>query len=461
MSRATFPDERAVSWKVLLPQGPEDKVLALGVDGDGLLGLRRTFPRLDVTPANGPYDLVILGDGCGAAIFDPHDIIGLLRDDGVLVAIGKAARGDYHNGIALSLYKSYASLPIEHPRIFVPLDSRRAALDGLSVHSPGSWRAQAALSLAKALRRLGLQWHLRRNVVNFYRRVEADACKGGLLEWLSQSLGYSLTDLVVYAGSESMRRKITALALADEGHANVVVKIADSPHGAEAIRQESEALAALADTPLASHVPRLLLEGQHNGYTIQVQTKASGKRYRQIARLTGDHFQFLYRLTMMSRQEVKVEDTMAWNDLKVAAEDPSYEGMPDYMLAVLNRILSGQCAQMKIVCNRIHGDFAPWNIRANRRQFFVFDWEDSQPLGLPFTDVFHFLYRQASLIGPWHMAGRLLSEMKQAATILSQLTGIPVEQVEISLQIWALREYLAHPSDHIGEVLRQIAGGSW
>lgn len=459
MSRTTVPDERAVSWKVFLPQGPEDKVLALGVDAADLSGLRRTFLRLDIAPKNGPYDLVILGDRCGTAIFDPYDIGGLLRDDGVLVAIGKAARGNCHNGRVLSLCKSYAPLPFEHPRVFLPLDSRRATLEGLSLHSPGSPRAQKALSFAKGLRRLGLQRHLRRNVVNFYRRADADIYKGGLLAWLSRSLGYTLTDLVIYTGSESVRRKITALALADH-EPDVIVKIADNPQGAEAIRQESEALAALADSSPAARVPRLLLEGQYNSYTIQVQTRAPGKRCRQIPWLTGDHFRFLSQLSMVSRRKVKVEDTNGWNDLKVAAEGLSSEGIPDYMLVVLNRVLSVEGVQMKIVCNRIHGDFAPWNIRADRRQFVVFDWEDSLPLGLPFTDVFHFLYRQASLTGPWHGAGRLLAEMKEAATTLAQLAGIPVEQIEISLQIWALREYLAHPSKHIEDVLRQIAGGS-
>ena len=48
---------------------------------------------------------------------------------------------------------------------------------------------------------------------------------------------------------------------------------------------------------------------------------------------------------------------------------------------------------------RIHGDFAPWNIRLQKGSAALVDWEDSQACGLPLHDAYHFVHMARCLFG--------------------------------------------------------------
>jgi hypothetical protein len=53
----------------------------------------------------------------------------------------------------------------------------------------------------------------------------------------------------------------------------------------------------------------------------------------------------------------------------------------DDILPVLER--------MTIPATIVHGDFGPWNLRANGGRIFAYDWEYGQVDGLPMIDQFH------------------------------------------------------------------------
>lgn len=48
---------------------------------------------------------------------------------------------------------------------------------------------------------------------------------------------------------------------------------------------------------------------------------------------------------------------------------------------------------------RIHGDFAPWNLLWDGRKWFLIDWEESEPDGPPFYDIFHFFVQSHIILG--------------------------------------------------------------
>src|SRR5207247_3384054 len=41
-----------------------------------------------------------------------------------------------------------------------------------------------------------------------------------------------------------------------------------------------------------------------------------------------------------------------------------------------------------------HGDFAPWNVRDDGTEIYVFDWECSRDADLPAQDIFHFHFQE-------------------------------------------------------------------
>ena len=74
-----------------------------------------------------------------------------------------------------------------------------------------------------------------------------------------------------------------------------------------------------------------------------------------------------------------------------------------------------------MICHRTHGDFAPWNIRTGTDGLKIIDWEDSDLAGVVYTDVFHFVFRQASLVGPWIGGREVFEQMRQSAVVLGSV----------------------------------------
>jgi len=62
MSNDTIPDERAVSWKVLLPVSEDKKILALGLSRDDIAGLCRSYNCVDNEPRKYKYEIIVIGN---------------------------------------------------------------------------------------------------------------------------------------------------------------------------------------------------------------------------------------------------------------------------------------------------------------------------------------------------------------------------------------------------------------
>lgn len=335
------------------------------------------------------------------------------------------------------------------------LPSRGLRSRGLAFHTPGSFKARAAVRIAQGLSLLGIKAHLAKRTVGLYARTQAALQQGSLTEWLSGQLGYRIVDLVIYAGSESPRRKITALGIAQRGNPDVVIKIADTDAGTEAIAQETQALQALVASDLAAQVPRLLLEADWNGYRIQVQGALPHGGSRQESRLTDSHLAFLSSLSRIGRRTMPLRQTRMWQHVKAWAKTTPTEAMPDAIRALMHRILSDACGDVCIVCHRTHGDFAPWNVTTHRGKLFVYDWEDSLPDGLALTDAFHFLFRQASLVGPWPGARALAGAMADVARRVSHLSGAVCHD-GIASAAWCLTEGISNPSPRLAELAAEL-----
>ena len=86
----------------------------------------------------------------------------------------------------------------------------------------------------------------------------------------------------------------------------------------------------------------------------------------------------------------------------------------------------------------------------------VYDWEDSVPDGLALTDAFHFLFRQASLVGPWPGGQRVVEASQSHVSVLRRHLGLSGEIAELLLSVWALGQYVDRLSLHMEEVIGAI-----
>jgi len=450
-------DERSVSWKILLPVGPESRILAIGLDDGGLSGLTRSYGKVDTEPDEClQYDVIIIGDKIDHGSYDLCDLICRVKSNGIVVNTTQKHIKKQLNDAGFRNFRHYAALPASKPRLFIPLASRKSRARGLAFHSPGSFKAQISLAVAKALNCLGMRFHLMKHTISLYARSQKAFENNGLLQRISEHLGYPIIDLVIFGGSESPRRKITALAVTCGQGKDVVVKIADTELGTEAIKQESKALQAIADSELSGQAPKLIAEGKWCSYYVQLQEKAVGISHKQTSSLTNAHLDFLSKLSTVDRKVTPLKETRIWQNVKALAGAASSKALPQSIRIALEKALSNEFANMPVVCHRTHGDFAPWNIKVHNGKLFIYDWEDSLPDGLALTDIFHFLYRQASLVGPWPGARNLMLLMTDSARSLISFMGLDElsskQSIKAVLTVWIVQAYLNEPCDQLAEL---------
>lgn len=486
-------DERSASWKLLVPGHRRERLLVVGLDPGGVAGLARWWGNVVWVPAsreasgsleslgsgadehlarvhtcssiNGnetQYDAAVVASWPRSEQPDVARIASLLAPDGVLVSLGFA-------GSALTLadlkrrgfndVQCYAALPAGRPRLFFSTASRAMRSKGLSFHVPGSRRARWLVRASRHLSASGLRRHLHRGAVLIASRDRDPHPHTDLARWLSQQLGHPLHDLVIYAGSESPARKLTALAVADDGHDDVVVKLADTTAAAAALRRESEALTALAHTPVGPHLPRLLLERAWRDSAVQVQHCVPSDSLRQVPRLNERLMRLLVELSHTGRAEVPARATAAWQRIEECVRNGGGDKVPPAVARCAQQMACPEVAGQHVVCHRTHGDFAPWNIKWHGDRLFVVDWEASEPSGLALSDACHFIYRRASLVGPWPGGPAMLRMLRTTCEKLARRAELPAAGVEAALRLWMLDEYLSQPSAHILELVNAAAGG--
>ena len=453
MKNEVRPDERAVSWKVLLPISRDSRVLALDMNEGEISGLSRTFRQVDTLPDGSKYDVLVFGKlKSESQSVDMY--LSQLTSKGVVVAVGSSKIRDKLCQSRWQCVAEYSCLPSSQPRIFLPIVSTRVRNCGLDFHSPGSLQGKVRIWCAKGLSFFGITAHLRYKTVAFFttdRQIHGD---GSLKDWISQRIGWTVKEMVIYAGSESHARKITALGLSSDCLKKIVVRIADSDLGNAAIKRESAALHVLSETPLADSVPLLVAEGEYGPYSIQLQSclpKARG----QCRSLSDAHLEFLSALSRINRVNVSIYKTVEW-DIVRQASVTSYDGtLPEPIKYVASGLLNIGIGENTVECHMTHGDFVPWNIIRRNDSIYVYDWEDFSLVGFPFFDVFHFIYRQASLIGPWPGARGVLKVMRDKATRLARSAGIGC-RIEIALAMWAIKEYSCNPSHRLDEIAREL-----
>ena|GEM_PF-2371392 len=478
-------DERSVTWKVLYPPQPQDSILAIGLDAGALTGLARSWNRIDcvcsqeiahlsnnlstqlsgniqLLPSFGhiqkKYDYVVLGSWPHSYTLNLNHITSFLTDHAFLFCLGYAGcpvRTKDLKRAGLSIIEHYAAIPYRQPKVFFPLGSRRVRAQGLKFHVPGRNRSRWILDIAKSLSNLGCKSHLARQALIIASAGTVPSEKETLIRWLTRKIGYPVEHLVLYTGSQSPHRKITALAISTLDKKDIVIKIGDTPLAAAAIERESKALSRLAASSVSDNIPLWLLEDNWGHYTILVQSAFVTSHSRQIPRLTQSHFDFLTKLSHLRRNPLPLPETSYWQTIEKNLNTHSRDQLPPSLLHIVHHLKNKFSDSSSVLCHQTHGDFTPWNIKQKHKDFLVLDWEDSQEQGPAFTDIFHFLYRQASLIGSWPGAVKLLGKFRQANSQLARQAQYSQVDAQLNLSLWLIQEYFNRPCPHIVEMMEE------
>lgn len=194
---------------------------------------------------------------------------------------------------------------------------------------------------------------------------------------------------LVYVGTRGPRRKAVVHLIEPACHAcELIVKVPLGEAAKQAIRHEAQTLLELQREGFAA-APRLIELDEVAG--IASQTVVTGARARlKLTREVAVLLQSLDRQPeCLSLCYVASALLPKLIDLDVSAADA----------ACLGRALDALDDDAQLPAVRLHGDFAPWNIKLRNGAASLVDWEDSQGHGLPLHDAFHFLHMTRCLFG--------------------------------------------------------------
>jgi hypothetical protein len=340
----------------------------------------------------------------GAAGSGEGDEKGYGTAGGAVAVNAPAARARFE-AEGFAYVRELAVLPrLEQARWFVPLDSGACAAAGLSLYTPARRSAHVKKWIVAQAARSGLRFWCRDVITVASREIPP------LQRKLSELFAGAEIRLALSAGAAepARNRKASAAVIERGGRVVAFVKIAGSDVSRAIARHEAEILPTLSR--LGGRWPKLLFAGEVDGSFITIQTPLAGKP--APAKFTAAHGGFLQSLQGEPKPaaQTRLVEGLAG---RIAALADS-RGLEAYLQAI------GPVLETMIVPSTIvHGDFAPWNLRAQGGEIAAFDWEYAELDGVPLFDQTHFRLQVGYLLHRWspEQALRCLDAMASANTL--------------------------------------------
>lgn len=194
--------------------------------------------------------------------------------------------------------------------------------------------------------------------------------------------------LLIYLGTPGERRKaVLHLLNSQSGVCELIVKVPLTTGAASAIAREAATLRSLERQGFTA-APRLVQYdgGRHvSSQTVMQGVRCGMKFNREVADL-------LQLLQLPGQTTILAETAHELIQLKNRLN--LSEAADSLITSAITELHDGTV----LPAYRIHGDFAPWNIRLSLGgAAALVDWEAARPYGLPLHDAFHFAHMTRSL----------------------------------------------------------------
>ena len=289
-----------------------------------------------------------------------------------------------------SAVRSFAILPSDAaPRWLLPLDNRRATLEGLGIYTPyRSWARLAKGALATCLRSGWTGWA--RDV------LVAPAGEQSPLDALVEVVTGERRPVFSFSVGAGRFAKLTVQVSSTERGILGYIKLPLTAEAEVRVRHEARTLEQLGrSAALQPHLPHLLYAAPWQQSYVLFQGARDGRP--GPSKFGALHEEFLERLGAVGRcekagHEVAGRVSERWTRWADHLEAP-WRRLGERAMEQAWREVDGE----PVWCGTVHGDFAPWNTRVAGGHLYVFDWEsagEGEPLA---WDRFHFDVQAAGL----------------------------------------------------------------
>ena len=269
----------------------------------------------------------------------------------------------------------------------------------MHLYNPQTLSKRTFKQTLSTLPHLGVQriWGRNRLLVASNRNTQCIS----LVTFLKELLKSRDIYLAFSTGTPGYYRKTTAQIMSRDGRILAYAKIGDTLQAKKMLTQEAEMLRCLSKLSISTgRIPELIYAGYFNKSELLLQTAPSGKTRSGAGKLGGEHIGFLAELFNQTKVQKVLVESEYW--IRINREFKLLQNRIDRRWR--RRIQSGLD-----ICERIfadgfiplgvcHRDFAPWNTLVGQRGLYVFDWEYAVAEGIPFWDLFHFVFFPAILV---------------------------------------------------------------
>jgi hypothetical protein len=335
--------------------------------------------------------------------------------------------------------ESFAVLPsADHPRLLVPLGSRRAASHALREYTPG----KTSVRLTKPLLAWGLRSGLARPLLRDRVHVDAEQLKQHLREVLARP---DLELAVKFDAPRPQRKPILHLFSGD-GRAVGFGKVAWNDVTRALLANEVRMLHVFRQrsrAPREFAVPGLLHAGPWHDLRLMIVAPISfGARRRFLEHPPLGATDEVGQLAPTSRSTLAGSEH--WRDTlrRIAATHELNPSEPAPRLHAVAQEIERRYGHVTLAFGSWHGDWVPWNMAHHRGVLHVWDWERGglhAPSGL---DAIHFDYQAelglrktppiAALGATLHRAGDLLGRLNVDPALRTPLLALHL--LEMSLR---------------------------
>ncbi|MBQ0929178.1 phosphotransferase [Ideonella alba] len=334
----------------------------------------------------------------------------------------------------------YGLLPPSAPRVVVPLSNRASALQGLSLHNPGSRHGQWAVWVLRRLTAWGFLAPLKGKMLRI-------ASSAPVQPWVLRNSSFNVLpgdDYALYLGAKGSNRKTVALPVNPQQAPERVIKTAEQSIPRIKLANEAIMLKRLAETPLAIHVPALYSFHENDSATIIVQEYRSVEPIKALQKQQAA-IEFLNLMHSTGTTWVSLGDMIA----DEAPERTVHIKERRDTLRFLKRHVTG----LPVPIGLVHGDFAPWNCGLAAGRLLVYDWEEGDLKGLLLDDAFSYAVLPLILVHHIKDTHLLAQRAIDLAKSLRVARTLDPRVIRACLVYWSLRR----PAYFFPEIFTQIA----
>lgn len=225
-----------------------------------------------------------------------------------------------------------------------------------------------------------------------------------------QEIGFA-----IFEGTPSVHRKIT-MQLSCRGKILGYCKLSDSNDIKALFVKESEMLNVLCNNGVAG-IPKALHCGTlSNGTHVFVQSTEKRASSEVVHEWSALQEEFLVQLHERTKAKVLFEESGYYTTLAMLEEHIDWlpTNIDSSVVAKAIDAVKKRLCGTKLEYSVYHGDFTPWNMFANGRRLFVFDFEYAAP-GYPAgIDRYHFFTQTAMFEKHWG-ASEIIAYMESNA----------------------------------------------